>query len=477
MCGQLRLFRLVQLASPSVIDGRSVNSAVLCVAGVKRLNSDLRAQLLKIGKAGISAADPATAIQAAIQVDQTAIHIENDHLLWDDLDRVIVLGAGKASARMAQELEHLLGPRTCEGLVIVKDGYGVATQTVEVVEAAHPRPDARGERASRRLLAMAQEAGPRDLIIFCVSGGGSCLTPATLPGVSLGALQYLTDQLLRCGATINQINAVRKHLSLIHGGRLAAAAHPARVVALILSDVVGNPLDVIASGPTVADPTTYIDALQTIDAYELRATVPESIRTHLERGESGAEAESPKPGDARLDAVRNVVIADNSRAAAAAAHAARNGGFDALHVTSFMEGEAKEIGRAIAGTARDIAANDRPVARPGCAVFGGETTVTVRGKGRGGRSQEMALAAALALRGHERAGVITLATDGSDGPTNAAGGIVDGKSVDRARAAGIDAGQALANNDSHSFLEAAGDLIVTGPTHTNVNDLYIAVGW
>ncbi len=441
------------------------------------LDLDLRARLLDIGEAGISAADPATAIKAIIRADDTGVVVGDERLLWNDIDRIIVLGAGKASARMAHALEQLLGDRISEGLVIVKDGYGVVTTSIEVAEAAHPRPDARGERASLRLLAMAQQAGPRDVVLCCISGGGSCLTPATLPGVSLDALQDLTEQLLLCGATINEINAVRKHLSLVHGGRLAAAAHPARVVALILSDVVGNPLDVIASGPTVPDPTTYADALQALDAYELRSAVPESIRTHLERGSAGGEAESPKPGDARLGSVTNVVIADNSRAAEAATRAARDQGFDALHVTSFVEGEAREFAWALAGTARDIAANGRPVARPGCAIFGGETTVTVRGAGRGGRSQEMALAAAVALRGHERAAVITLATDGSDGPTDAAGGIVDGNSVSRARAAGIDAMSALANNDSYRFLEAAGDLVVTGPTHTNVNDLYVAVGW
>ncbi len=447
------------------------------MTGAGLLNPDLRAQLLEIGNAGISAADPAMAIKASIRADDTAVYIGDERLFWDDIDRIIVLGAGKASARMAQALEQLLGDRIGVGLVIVKDGYGVPTEHTEVAEAAHPRPDGRGERASLRLLEMAQQAGPRDLVICCISGGGSCLTPATLPGVSLDALQDLTDQLLLSGATINEINAVRKHLSLVHGGRLAAAAHPAHVVALILSDVVGNPLDVIASGPTVPDPTTYADALEALDAYELRSAVPESICAHLERGSAGSEAESPKPGDARLGSVMNVVIADNSRAAEAATREARDQGFDALHVTSFVEGEAREFARALAGTARDIAANARPVARPGCAVFGGETTVTVRGTGRGGRNQEMALAAAIALRGDEQVAVITLATDGSDGPTNAAGGIVDGSSVDRARAAGMDVVGALANNDSYSFLKAAGDLIITGPTHTNVNDLYVAVGW
>lgn len=447
-----------------------------CTGG-RPLDSKLRAQLLEIGRAGIAAVDPAAAVTAIVRADAEALHVGDAALPWDGIDRVVILGAGKASARMAAALEAQLGDRISGGLVIVKDGHGAPTATVEIAEASHPYPDERGERAARRLLGLAREAGPRDVLLCCISGGGSCLTPAVAPGVSLEALQELTDQLLRSGATINAINAVRKHLSVIHGGRLAAAAHPARVVALILSDVVDNPLDVIASGPTVPDPTTYADALRALDDHGLRDSAPASIREHLKSGAAGAEEESPKPGDARLADVRNVIIADNAQAAEAAVRAARERGFDALHVTSAVEGEAREFALTLAGTARDIARRGRPVGRPGCVVFGGETTVTVRGSGAGGRNQEMALAAAIALEGTPRAAVMALATDGTDGPTNAAGGLVDGGTVARARAAGIDAARALDDNDSHAFLSAAGDLIATGPTHTNVNDLYVAAGW
>ena len=441
------------------------------------LSPDLRARLIDIGMAGIAAADPATAINSVVRTDTEAMHFGDEKVAWDGIGRVYIIGAGKASARMAQALEEVLGERIAGGLVIVKDGYGVPTRRVAVVEAAHPRPDERGERFSLCQLEMVRRAGPRDIILCCISGGGSCLTPATVPGVPLVAMQELTDHLLRCGATINEMNAVRKHLSVIHGGRLAAAAHPARVISLILSDVVGNPLDVIASGPTAPDPTTFGDALRTLDTYKLRTVVPAPIRHHLERGASGEEPESPKPGDSRLRSVRNIVVADNSHAAEAAGAAARKRGFDALHVTSFIEGEAREFARTLAGVARDIACHGRPVARPGCAIFGGETTVTVSGSGTGGRSQEMALAAAIALHGIDQTAVMTLATDGSDGPTPAAGGIVDGWSLDRARHAGVRAESALVHNDSNAFLKAAGDLIVTGPTYTNVNDLYFSVGW
>ena len=445
--------------------------------GAGSLDSTLREQLLEIGRAGVAAVDPAAAVKAIVHADAEALHIGDAALPWAEIDRVLVVGAGKASARMAAALEEQLGARVSGGLVIVKDGHGAPTARVEIAEASHPYPDERGERAAGRLLAMARQAGPRDVLLCCISGGGSCLTPAVAPGVSLEALQQLTDQLLRSGATINVINAVRKHLSVIHGGRLAAAAHPARVVALIVSDVVDNPLDVIASGPTVPDPTTYADALRALDDHGLRDSAPGPIREHLQRGAAGNDAESPKPGDPRLADVRNVIIADNAQAAAAAVREARARGFDALHVTSAVEGEAREFALTLAGTARDVARHGRPVGRPGCVVFGGETTVTVRGAGTGGRNQEMALAAAIALEGAPRAAAMALATDGTDGPTNAAGGLVDGGTVARARAAGIDAARALNDNDSHAFLSAAGDLIATGPTHTNVNDLYVAVGW
>ena len=445
--------------------------------GAGSLESKLREQLLEIGRAGIAAVDPAAAVKAIVRADAAALHVADAALPWSEIDRVVVLGAGKASARMAGALEEQLGDRVSGGLVIVKDGHGTPTARVEIVEASHPYPDARGECAARRLLNMARQAGPRDVLLCCISGGGSCLTPAVAPGVALEALQELTDQLLRSGATINAINAVRKHLSVIHGGRLAAAAHPARVLALIVSDVVDNPLDVIASGPTVPDPTTYAGALGALDDHGLRDTAPVAIREHLQRGAAGNEAESPKPGDPRLADVRNAIIADNAQAAGAVVRAARARGFEALHVTSAVEGEAREFALALAGTARDIARHERPVGRPGCVIFGGETTVTVRGAGTGGRNQEMALAAAIALEGTTGAAVMALATDGTDGPTGAAGGLVDGGTVARARAAGVDAARALSENDSHAFLAAAGDLIETGPTHTNVNDLYVAVGW
>ncbi len=435
----------------------------------------MRSAVLEIGRAAVAAADPTRAVLNAVDSDEASFQVGTTRVAWEHVDRVVILGAGKASAYMALALEELLGARVAGGLVITSEGCAAATRRVEVVEAGHPQPDARGQAAAARLLQLAGEMGPRDLVIFCVSGGGSALTPSPPPGISLDDLQRVTDQLLRCGATINQINAVRKHLSEFHGGRLMAAAAPAQVVGLVLSDVVGNPLDVIASGPTVADPTTFRDALDVLDAFGLRGTAPARVRGRLERGAAGELTETPKPGDPLFATMAHEIVADVSHAGSAAAAAARRAGLDALFVTGYVEGEAREIGRLLAGTARDIARNGRPVRRPGMVIYGGETTVTVRGPGKGGRNQELALAAALSLAGEERTAVFALATDGTDGPTDAAGGLVDGTTV--ARATGADAARALAENDSYGFLERTGDLVITGPTGTNVNDLYMAIGW
>ena len=414
---------------------------------------------------------------AIVRADAEALHVGDAALPWVGIDRVMILGAGKASARMAAALEAKLGDHASSGLVIVKDGHGAPTATVEIVEASHPYPDERGERAAGRLLELAREAGPRDVLLCCISGGGSCLTPAVAPGVSLEALQRLTDPAAaqrrddQCHQRGAQASLGDSRRTSGGGGAPGAGGGADRERRR------GQSAGRDCSGPTVPDPTTYADALRALDDHGLRETAPAPIREHLQRGAAGRELESPKPGDARLAGVRNVVIADNAQAADAAVRAAREQGFDALHVTSAVEGEAREFALTLAGTARDIARHGRPVGRPGCVVFGGETTVTVRGAGTGGRNQEMALAAAIALEGTTGAAVMALATDGTDGPTSAAGGLVDGGTVARARVAGIDAARALDDNDSHAFLSAAGDLIETGPTHTNVNDLYVAVGW
>jgi len=324
-------------------------------------------------------------------------------------------------------------------------------------------------------------AGERDLVVCAISGGGSALMTLPVAGVSLADLQALTQILLRCGATINQINTLRKHLSQVAGGQLARLAHPAAVVSLILSDVVGDPLDVIASGPTVADPTTFADAWQIVADFGVAGQLPQAIIGHLQAGLSGALPDTPKPGDASLERVQNVVIGSNRSAGRAAAAAAEQLGFDTLLLTSFLEGEASQVGRVLAGLGKGLARAEamhpvgRPLARPACLVLGGETTVTLRGDGKGGRNQEMALSAALALAGWPDLLVACLATDGTDGPTDAAGAFADGSTVPRAAALGMRAAEYLARNDAYPFFHRLGDLIIIGPTQTNVNDLALVL--
>ena len=437
----------------------------------------MRATIMAIGRAAIAAVDPATAVSETVALVDDGIQIGRLHVPDGEAGRVVVLGAGKASPRMAAALVEILGDRVDGGLVITKDGYASPAGQIEILEAGHPVPDARGQTATRRLLEMAGDAGEGDLVLCVISGGGSALTPCPPDEIPLAELQDVTDQLLRSGATINQMNAIRKHLSAFHGGLLAAAAAPARVVGLLVSDVVGNPMDVIASGPTSPDPTTYADALAALDAFDLRATAPASIRERLELGARGRLPETPKPDDPLFERVSNLVIADNARAGLAAVAAAEAAGLHAQFLTSRVQGEAREIAKLVAGAAIDIARSGRPVRRPGCAIFGGETTVTVRGAGRGGRSQELAVAAAQELEGEPNTAVFALATDGTDGPTDACGGLIDWTTIERARAVGGDCASALEANDSYSYLQCCGDLVRVGPTGTNVNDLYMAFGW
>jgi hydroxypyruvate reductase len=385
--------------------------------------------------------------------------------------RVLVVGAGKAGAPMAQAIEHLVGDRIDAGIVVVKQGHAGHTDTIEIVEAGHPVPNAAGLEAGQRVLALANSAGANDLVLVLLSGGGSALLEAT-DGISLDDLQVLTSSLLASGATIGEINCLRKHISLIKGGQLARAAYPATLVTLVLSDVVGSPLDVIASGPTVPDPTTWADAWALVQKFRLEARLPVSVRARLVEGGAGHIADTPKPGDDIFERTQTVVIGDNRVAALAACAQARALGYHTWLLSTFVEGEAREVAKVIAALGKEIVASGMPALPPACLVLGGETTVTLTpGHGVGGRNQELALAAALALDGLNHITVASLATDGSDGPTDSAGGLVDGETVARGRLLGIDAAATLARHDAHPFLQATGDLLVSGPTQPNVNDL------
>jgi len=339
---------------------------------------------------------------------------------------------------------------------------------VELAEAGHPVPDERGLTASARLLELARRAQEEELVLFLVSGGGSALTPAPAPPITLGEKQRVTRLLLAAGATIRELNAVRKHLSRFKGGQLARAAWPATVLTLALSDVIGDPLDVIASGPTAPDPSTFASALEVLDRRGVRAAAPASVVDRLEAGRRGAIEETPKTGDEIFARVRNVVIGNNALITDAAVAAARRLGYRPHFLTRELEGEAREVARALVSRARRL----EP---PACLVAGGETTVTVKGSGRGGRCQELALAATLALRPDDGLTILAAGTDGTDGPTEAAGAIVDAGTAGRGRAAGQDPDRALADNDAYGFLRASGDLLVSGPTNTNLLDLYVVL--
>ena len=389
--------------------------------------------------------------------------------------RVLVVGAGKASGAMAAAVEQAWGDRITEGVVAVKDGYTIPTRQVRLLEAGHPVPDERGAAAARQIRALAESAAADDVVLVLVSGGGSALTPAPVPPITLGDKQAMTRLLLAAGATINQLNAIRKHCSLLKGGQLARAAAPARVEALLLSDVVGDPLDVIASGPTTPDASTFAEALDVLDRFALRERAPRPIVQRLEQGARGELPETPKPGDPLFARVRNTVIGNNALVVEAAAARARELGFTPHVLTRSLEGEAREMARQFVEMARAIRAGRGPVAPPACVIAGGETTVTVRGRGKGGRCQEFALAAALDMEGLRDVVMLAAGTDGTDGPTEAAGAMVDGESVARARARGADSAASLAENDSHDLLAGIGDLVTTGPTHTNLLDLYLAL--
>lgn len=386
------------------------------------------------------------------------------HLPRPPKDRTIVLGAGKASAAMAKAVEEAWD-RSLSGLVVTRYGHGVPCSHVEIVEAAHPVPDARGEDAARRILGLAESAGPDDLVLCLISGGGSALLAMPADKLTLADKQAVNRALLECGATISEMNTVRKHLSAIKGGRLAAAAHPARVVSLLISDVPGDDPAIIASGPTVADPTTFAEARAVLAKYGIAA--PPAVAEHL----SAAEDETPKPGDPRLAAAETITIASPMASLEAAAAVARDAGVTPVILGDAIEGEARAVGRAMAATALGVRERGVPAAAPCVLLSGGETTVTVAAKGgRGGRNGEFLAGLALGLAGAPGIFALAADTDGIDGSEDNAGAMMTPDTLERAAAQGLDLADALRCNDTWPVFAALGDLVVSGPTLTNVND-------
>jgi hydroxypyruvate reductase len=447
-----------------------------------------RERAWQVMRAALNAVEPAAAVRRHLR-------LKNDHLYLgepsgtrrsyhlEDFERVLVVGGGKAGAPMAAAVAEILGPRLAGGVVVVKHGHVLgepaAGGAIHIVEAGHPVPDEAGLEGAARIADLLRGATQRDLVLCLISGGGSALMTFPVPGVSLADLQELTRVLLRSGATINEINTIRKHLSQLKGGQLAQLAAPAHLVSLILSDVVGDPLEVIASGPTVPDPTTFQDAWSILERYAIVEEVPASVTSHLAAGRRGEIPDTPKPGAPLFDRVQNVIVGSNRLAACAAAEEARRIGFSPVLLTTFVEGEAREVARVVAGLAKGLVRGEtalpsgEALPRPACLVLGGETTVTLRGDGKGGRNQELALAAALALSGWDDILIASLATDGTDGPTDAAGAFADGATLARAAKLGLNAQDFLSRNDAYHFFRELGELLITGPTHTNVNDLIL----
>ena len=406
-------------------------------------SAESRRHIRQILDAAIVAADPARAIRPYLRPFAKR--------------RVIVLGAGKATAQMALAVEEMIP--NCSGLINVKYGHTAPLKRIEINECAHPVPDEAGLKGAQRIADLARGAGKDDLILCLISGGASALLPLPVPGLSLAAKQDITKQLLQRGADIQEMNAVRRHLSQIKGGQLAKLVYPAQVVTLILSDVIGDDLNTIGSGPTAPDPSTVADAQAVLDKYKIQVPV--------------ALIETPKPRDKVFRNVQNIVAGSNRLAIDAARKAARKLGYRTMVLSSLIEGETREIAKMHAAIAKEVVATGQPLKPPCCIISGGETTVTIQGQGLGGRNQEFAMAAAIEIAGTEGITIASAGTDGTDGPTDAAGAQADGATLARGQKLGLDAKAYLSNNDSYHFFQPLKDLIMTGPTGTNVMDLRV----
>jgi glycerate-2-kinase len=427
-------------------------------------------------EAAVRSVDPKAIIKSKIIVKGSILKVNGCSFDLDRFKKIYVVGAGKASGVMGEAIEQLLGKWIVAGHVNVPRGDKANTRTISLSQASHPVPDEEGMRGSEAILNVADQASKdKALMISMISGGGSSLMPLPRKGITLEDKRSVTDALLKCGATINEINTVRKHVSLIKGGWLAKKAYPATVLNLILSDVMGDPLDFIASGPTVPDSTTFADAVKVLKKYDIWDNTPESIRKVLSKGERGLVPETPKADDEAFKKVRNFVIGNNRFASTVARNHLKSKRLRALLLTATMEGEARHVGTLLGSIGAELIVSGNPVRRPAGIVAGGETTVVVRGKGLGGRNQEIPLAASMKFKGLEGIAVASLTTDGVDGPTDAAGAIADGKTLSRALTLGLEAEEFLAENDSYHFFRRLDDLIFTGPTGTNVNDISVIV--
>jgi len=438
---------------------------------VSRLRKDAEAIFL----AGVKAVEPAQAIRKHVTLKEDRLTVNDRTYNLPDYENIFVIGAGKASAAMGQGVEDVLGERLKSGVVNVKYGHALPLQKIQVNEAGHPVPDEAGFQGAQQIADLLKKTGEKDLVIFLISGGGSALLPYPAEGLTLDDKQQVTQRLLEVSATIHEINAVRKHISQLKGGRLARLAFPSTLISLILSDVIGDDLDTIASGPTVPDHSTFAECLRIVKKYGLMDKIPASVAGILEKGARGEIEETPKAGNPAFERTQNLIIGSNIQAVKAAKIKAEELGYNSLILSSSIEGETREVARVHTAVAREILKTGSPVSRPACVISGGETTVTIRGKGLGGRNQEFVLAAAIEIDGLEDMVILSGGTDGTDGPTDAAGAIADNQTMNRSRELGLDAEQFLRENDSYHFFKPLGDLLITGPTYTNVMDLRLVM--
>ncbi len=444
--------------------------------GKKDLPMSLREHAKQIYNKAIDVVKPDQLIERKIILYKHLLKIDDYTFDLRKFERIFVIGAGKASALMAKKLEQVLGSRLFYGIVSVKYGHAVTCQKIRILEAGHPVIDQNTLNATDQMLQILKDVSEKDLVLCLLSGGGSALLESLPENISLSHLQKVFEMLLSSGSNIEEINSVRKHLSLVKGGQLARAIYPATCLSFILSDVIGNPLDAIASGPTSPDPTSFQDAWRVLEKYNLLNDLPAPIKNHLSQGKQNKISETLKPNDPIFEKVYNVILGSNLMALDAAKKTAQELGYNTLILSSQIQGEAREVSKVVASIVQEILENDIPVTKPACLLLGGETTVTIRGKGKGGRNQELALAALLSMKKvKEKYLIVSCGTDGTDGPTDAAGGMADGVVWQEAVKLTLDPQKYLEENNAYPFLEKTGGLIKIGPTGTNVMDIIFAL--
>jgi glycerate-2-kinase len=440
-------------------------------------NRKAREIVLDAIEALLDEVDPKKVVKSHVRLANETLIVGEKSFDLSFFNNILVVGGGKASGFMAEALEEILGDRIKRGLIVVPKGTSGKYKTKRTAfhEASHPIPDNSSVEGARKIVNLVSHAKENDLVICLISGGGSSLMALPRTGILLEDKQKVTDLLLKCGATINEINTVRKHISAFKGGQLAKTAYPATILGLLLSDVLGDPLDVIASGPTVPDSSTFEEAVKILKSYDMWKKIIGSIKKVLLEGEKGLIDETPKKDDPIFEKVHNVVIGNNRLACQATIKSMKKSGLNTMFLSSFLEGEAREVGTALAALVKEVLASGNPLPPPVGIVVGGETTVTVIGRGKGGRNQELALAAALRIEGLDKVVIASISTDGVDGPTDAAGALVDGETMRHSKGLGLEAGMFIKNNDSYDFFSRVGGLIYTGPTGTNVNDVTMII--